>query len=639
MGGAALLDELTFKLVDAGADGQAAATLLRAYPFTAGTPAERDTLLQRLIMLIEQHATPLDDDRWQALRDPLDTPALRSRQAALWTNLRQCATTRTLLGDMSPEYGYDDWMRLGDCSTSEAPALALRAYAWAQTLRSGGRASRALAYQAHAAGDYPTALAAWRTVGADQLSDEELLAATTTALAARENEQAASWLDTFQKRGASLDYRYWSLVAEAHTSSDAATAIGALERKTQLQPVAADFISLAHLEADAERQVRWLERAAALDDANATTQAELGFAYSRAGRPTAGLRAFERAAALDPTNMTVQVELGYAYWRAGRAADAGRAFERAWHADPANLKLAQQLVYVYQRLKQNDAARRYVRHVLDAPDAFSEASVDAPLGTTVDHRFAFQRLHEDLGRRVTVNLDGWSGTAVGGGSEATSAGRRYRSYSQVEADVRLGSPAIRDGSTLSAYARVFADGGDLRRAVPAQNPMLGVGLRWKPLRNRVIYLSAENQNGLEDTARREVLVRASASFLNGGPYGDEWHASQNGWFSQNLYLDGARYLKARHTAYTVDYRTSYHRQVSASATLEPYAHLQFNGYRSNRFNSDIRTDAGIRWNVWYGATRYDAAPHKLSIGVEFQHALDTYLSERNGLFLSLGTRW
>jgi hypothetical protein len=47
----------------------------------------------------------------------------------------------------------------------------------------------------------------------------------------------------------------------------------------------------------------------------------------------------------------------------------------------------------------------------------------------------------------------------------------------------------------------------------------------------------------------------------------------------------------------------------------------------------------VRWNIWYGATQYDAAPHKISIGLEFQQALQTYLPDHNGVFLALGTRW
>ena len=51
----------------------------------------------------------------------------------------------------------------------------------------------------------------------ERLSGDELLAAATTALAARENEQAASWLRSFRERGATPDYRYWSLVGAKPT--------------------------------------------------------------------------------------------------------------------------------------------------------------------------------------------------------------------------------------------------------------------------------------------------------------------------------------------------------------------------------------------------------------------------------------
>jgi len=154
-----------------------------------------------------------------------------------------------------------------------------------------------------------------------------------------------------------------------------------------------------------------------------------------------------------------------------------------------------------------------------------------------------------------------------------------------------------------------------------------------------MYLAVENQNGLHDTTRRDVLLRASASFLNGGPAGDDWHPSGSGWFSRNVYLDVAHYLQTSHSAFTADYRSSYHRKVSGSETLEPYGHAQFNGAADAQFQRDVRGGVGLRWNIWYGATQYDAAPHKISIGAEYQHALETYLPERSGFFVTLGTRW
>lgn len=634
-GGPALLDTLTYQLVTAGATEQATGVLLKAYPFAGRASAERVMLFQRLLLMIDPQHGGHPDERLSPLRVPLDTPALRGLQAAFWAGFDDCGTARAVLKDMSPDYGHDDWMRLGDCSAGEDPLLAQQAYTKAQALLPGGRASRSLGYQAYANGDFPTALDAWRSVGPGRLSGDELLGAVSTALAVAAPDQAASWLDVYRDRGDTLNHRYWSLVADSSARKDPEAAAAALAHAIALLPEADDYVRLARLESDAPQQVRWLQRAVALDPANSNAEAQLGYAYSRVGSPVSAVGAFERAAALDPQNMDLQRDLGYAYWRIGRAASAQRAFELAFHADPANPQLPQQLVYVHQRLKHNREARAYSELVLD-----QSLSSDAPADeAAADRRFGFQRLHEDLGRRVTLGLDGWTGTAVGTGTSESQAGSRYRSYSQFEADVRLGNPAIRDGSTLSAYTRVLADGGDLRNIVPSQNAILGLGLRWKPWSRQVIYLAAENQNGLDDTSHRDVLLRASASFLNGGRAGDDWHPSRSGWFSRNLYLDGAHYLESQHSAFTVDYRSSYHRKMAASQTLEPYVHLQFNGARDIRLERDVRGGVGVRWNVWQGASRYDAPPHKISVGVEFQQAFQTYLTERNGVFLTFGTRW
>jgi adsorption protein A len=187
--------------------------------------------------------------------------------------------------------------------------------------------------------------------------------------------------------------------------------------------------------------------------------------------------------------------------------------------------------------------------------------------------------------------------------------------------------------------RVFGDGGERRTALPTRNATLGTGLRWKPWSSQVVYLAAEAQNGLADASRHDVLLRASASFLNGGHFGDDWHPARAGWFSQNLYLDAARYLRSDFSAFTADYRASRHVRIAEANTLEPYAHVQTNLSGSQSVLRDIRAGAGVRWNLWHGGSTYDADPHKLSLGLEFQQAFQTYLTDRNGLFLTVGSRW
>jgi adsorption protein A len=635
-GDPALLDRLTYQLVTAGASTQAADLLLEAYPFASSGMEQRELLLQRLFMALETDGN-VSAERRASLRRPLDTPALRSRQAVWWTSLNDCGAVRSILADASPEYGYEDWLLLGNCSVTDDPGLAERAYAAAQTIQPGGRASLALGYQAFANGHFNVALGAWRNVAFEALGNDELLAAASTAVAVGANDQAVSWLDVYRGRGDTLGHRYWSVLADATLPSDPAQAADALTHAVDLQPDANDYLRLASIEQDAARRLQWLEGAAALEPGKAAIQAQLGYAYSGSGAVTSAISAFERAAALSPDDADVQRALGFEYLRAGSSAAAQRALDSAWRADPANQEIAQQLVYLNQQLKHNREAREYAERVIDALPASEAATSQAR--AFADQRFAFQRTHEDLGRRVTVNLDGWSGTSIGTGTSESRADRGYRSYSQAEVDVRLGSPAIRDGSTVSAYARVFADGGQLLSALPSENSVVAVGLSWKPWRNQVVYFAAEHQNGLANRERRDTLVRASASFFNTGLAGDDWHASGQGWFSRNLYLDVAQYLEASRTAMTADYRASYHRKVSIGQTVEPYGHLQANGARSLEFQRDVRLGAGIRWNAWYGGSRYDAAPHKFSLGVEFQQALKTYLPDRNGLFVSLGMRW
>ena len=630
-----MLDELSYRLVEAGAAPQAVRVLFTGYPFASSPDAERERLVQRLIMIAVQQPPAITAEDEARIRVPLDSPTLRSAQGILWAERHDCEGVRQALGDMSPAYDYDDWMRLGDCSVTVAPGVALKAYTTAHERQPGGIASRALAYHAYAIGDVAKALDTWRSIG-DNLSGDEWLAASTTALAAGESEQAAVWTTRYREGGNPLEYRYWSLMAQIGVArSDTSAAIAAYDQAVALQPNAEDYQHLALLHTDLRRQINLLERAVQLDDSSAMAQAQLGYAYRRAGRNHDAEAALRRAVSLDPHDADAQLALGFLYFDTGRMYQAHEALEAGWQVDRSKMIAAEQLIYVNQRLHDNAKARWYAEQVLD----WSASSNAQPTAAVQTRDFGLQRLHEDLGRRVTVNFDGYTGTSLGTGTSASQAGNWYSSYSQLEADVRLGGPPIRDGRTVSVYARLIGDGGVERNALPTQHPTLGVGLRWKPWRNQIVYFAGENQTSFEEPDRHDFLLRTSASFLNGGRFGDDWHPAGRGWFSHNLYLDAAHYIDADQSVATADYRTSYHLKLVNSLSLEPYGHFQVNGLRNNDISRDIRVGVGSRWNIWYGANRYDAPPHKLSIGVEFQQAIETYLPERNGLFLNINSRW
>ncbi len=201
-----------------------------------------------------------------------------------------------------------------------------------------------------------------------------------------------------------------------------------------------------------------------------------------------------------------------------------------------------------------------------------------------------------------------------------------------------------EGDLLSVYSRVFADTGENGVMMPVKNPMSGTGLRWKPLRDQIFFLAVEQQlplngqNGASDT-----MLRASASFFNGGKYSDEWHPNGSGWFAQNLYLDAAQYVRQDIQAWTADYRVSWHQKVANGQTIEPYAHVQDNGYRDKgtqgRAAWRCRGSAGISGPARRTTTPW---PHKVSLGVEYQHtfkAINQRNGERNNAFLTIGVHW
>jgi adsorption protein A len=609
---AAQLDALSYRLIVAGGPREAAELLLDAYPFDEAGAALRAALLERLLRLVSARPALISAAQRAVLARPLDAAVLRSLQAQLFVALGECSTAHGLLAtraNESSDESADDWRQLGDCYRDTSPGLAQYAYARAQQLRPDAYLTRLLAYQAFATHDYASALAAWRALPPAELTLDDLKAAINTALAGHAPDAARDWLDTYAAQGGAQDDAYWWLRAQADAGHAPAAEYADLERAIALRPDARYYARLASLQ-------------------------------QKTGRPVLAVASLEKAVALDSDNLQWVSALAYAYSALDQPAKARTRLERARSLRPDDPGLVQQLVYVNQKLGDNEQARRYARQAIDDLDRLpAEALTD----DDANLRFGLRRLHEDLGRRWRFSVDATSGNVVTPMVSAAQPGSSYRSYMQTEAEYRLGDPAINDGKTLSAYGRLFAGSGAQGKALPVYSPMFAAGLRWKPWRREIIYLAIEEQAPLDNSVGSQVdtMLRASASFLNGGRFSDDWHAAGRGWTAQNLYLDGARFLKGERSAVTADYRLSYHHKVAASQTVEPYAHMQYNLSNqpaSTHFDKDVRAGVGVRWNIWSGGDRYNAAADKISAGIEIQHALSTFQNEKNSIFLSIGRR-
>ncbi|MFM5571644.1 tetratricopeptide repeat protein [Aeromonas veronii] len=631
------LDRLTYQLQRAGLLTAARELLIEYWPYQGANLSDRETLIRRLTLLQEDKGSGTLPDH---LSEPLSDPALRTLQANLLALSGQCDGVMRVLGDLSARYDADSWRALGGCYRHSKPGLAEYAFSRAASFGLPGDV-RQFAYQAYENHHYDAALKAWQqvTLASDQ---QEQMAAIRSALAAGDIVQARRWLEQYPQSGLPQDAEYWRTLAKTQQDEQA---IASLEQAIALMPQAADYSLVADH-------------------------------YQKRGQTSQASTALQVANRLEPNNREYQLAYGYALLNNGEKQAASDWLESLYRE--GDTELAEQLVYINQSLAHNPKARMYATKAIDG---------DQP----AQLRYDLRRLHEDLGRRWTYSFDAWTGngqgTVSGIGGNAVA-----QSYAQTELEYRLGEETIRDGKTLSLYGRLYGssqsqrlyhlDEGDPNdgtymektgsNPLDFRDPTLGIGLRWKPFGSQTLFFAAEELLPLNSSqgGEHDTLIRASASFLNGGKYSDEWHVGDSGWWAQNLYLDVARYLRSQQTSLVADYRVSYHHKIRWGDTVEPYAHVQGRQYWNDKSpdrgyysgkngiveyvsGSDDYTllmgGVGLRWNHWFGETQYDAWPHKLSLGIEYQHRLksDPVIKDiksgndydKGTLMMTMGLRW
>lgn len=602
------LDRASYGLTQAGQLLAAQSLLIERWPFTAAPASLKERLVGRLTELLPK--TSKAQALPTVLTRPLPSAEEREMQAQLLTAVGDCPDVVKILGNLAAPHSARNWAYLGDCYGQSYPGLAEYAYAQAARLAPSDQAQYALAYQAHANQNYDTALDAWRQIDMTRASPAEQLSAIRSAVAAGDKDQAGIWLAQYRGAGLPLNADYWRLLASTQQSQEA---VDSLKQAVALAPQASDYSQLAAYYA-AEKQGDMAEAA------------------------------LLSATQLEPNNREYQSAYGYTLLNNNKPEAAVDALEKIYR--PTDFLLTEDLAFINQRLGRNDQALTYATR---AADMEFEPQERLKLGSMI----------ENMQRRWTINLNAWTGTS--GGSQGSTVGGvpirgsansmnegRYQNYTDLEIDYRLGAQPINNGRTLSAVARIYA-GSQTDQAYSFRQPTLGLGLRWKPLSDQNILLAAQHLSPLSSSMDQssDVMLRASASFLNGGTYSDDWREDGAGWWARNLYLDGVRYLHAEQTSLQAAYRHGYHYKIGSGKTLEPYARLQGQRLIDSKGSAGYTTTVaalGVRWNNWFGERNYGVWPHKMSVGFEYQRVLSfnadiPQAHDKDVFRLALGVRW
>lgn len=611
------LNALSYQLMQAGAD-DAAARLLLDYLIPPHSSAavshgpDTASAWQRLALLASRSPSTFDADmRTRLVMHAGDADGFLAPRARVLVALHDCDSLLALAGDLSASLEPLAWRQLGQCwQQAGKPGLAEYGYERAWTAAPDHQHARFLAMQAYTASDYPKALHLWEELHGLGLEPNELQSAVRAALGNEDHLLADTWLARWAKADGQGDPEYWWLRAQRFATDAPAQAIANLERALALNP-----------------QTRYWRM-----------QAQL---HQRLDRYDDAVQALRNALAMSPQDSELLAELGYAQLRARQPEQARGNLLAAARQRPEDGVLAEQLAYLAADAGDNAAAREQLRAAIDAIPESGANPIGGLPGQDAQRRFALRRDHEQRGRRLSLSADLLEATASTPSAQIGGSTASYRSFGQLEASWRL-FPNIADQEVLTAYARMFAGSGTSSQLIPREDAVLGIGVRWKPLRQHTVFLALERQYALGNHAGSagDTMLRVSASLFGNDRFSDDWHPRADAWLAQSLYLDLAYLTGRSQTLATADYRLSRHHKLRAQMTFEPFGHLQWTALRDDHQDStELRVGLGVRWNLWYDQDRYNAWRHRLTVGVERQYALKTDLRDRNAWAMTVGGRW
>ncbi|MFZ5933988.1 phage receptor [Pseudomonas sp. HS6-2] len=621
-GDLAALEQATYLLLQQGHSERARTLLEQAYDRRQGrlTPS----LLQRLGNIYARNDGPLNSQRMLGLIPRVDANTRAQLLGRLAEN-GQCDAVRRAIPANPSEAG--QFRALGRCAMPDQPGEAVVYYQAAERLGDSGN-RLPLAYALEAAGDSEAAMPIWRNLPASVWNDNARLTAARGALNAGDADAARRYWDGAAHNSADD----WALgAAIAQRQGDLNAALGFQRQALAHDPRADHYYaaaSTAQLAGDSEQSTAWLAEAVRLEPNQPRYRADYGMRL--AGSPDKAQR---------------RQSIPY--------------LERASHDFPEDYRLGETLALRYDEAENSAAARRELRRVIDVEENLVDG--DDEYGSLEARKYRQRRAHETLSRRDTITLAStWSpaGTSTNDkfldNGERSGTSRRAQSQNVQLAmwDHALGEEPSRNGSTLSVYGRVLFGGQS--RTDYAQSMGTGVGLRYKPLGQANLNLYAElyHQRQIDDDhysglslgellspakvggnwgdlrhhaeSSNDLLLRATASFLDQGDWRNDWRVDEDDWNERFLYLDAAWWTRAGDHAWLSRYQQGHAWKLPGNSpqTLMPYGFFEFSSQDpSNDWRQDARAGVGVRWQWWFDDDRYNAYRGSLKVRAEYQQSL------------------
>lgn len=593
------LEQATYLLMQQGSEQQAQdiiETELKSHPDRLSEVA-----LERLATLYAQEDSVLDSGAIEPLLQRVDD----RMKAGLLVRLADADRCK-LVREYAPQIDRqaDDYLALARCAEQAQPGTA--AIYYRRAIEQGAQGvEKNLAYTLFAAGDSAAATEIWLKQDIAELDQTDLLAASRSALQAEQVDAARQfWSRT---RGESTE-RYRLGAAIALASGDSETALELDRQALALDPQARHYYaaSVSALAADEQKtSLQWLAESVQRDPDHPVYRVEYGLRLAASEEREKRLDAIpylEMGAEDYPEDLDVVEALGYRYAEAGAA----------------------------------EAAQVWLRKAIDLSGEELFFEQDNP-ERLVQRQYDQRRTHEVLGREDSFTVASvWSPNAVLGTLGQPASGQNYQIATWDHLLNRN-----RYGQALAVYGRILTSGAE--RTSYFDTLGAGVGLRFKPFQqyNLNLYSELYNESSLEgeDDRGLDLLLRASASFLDQGEYRNEWRPVEEHWFERLLFLDAAWFVAESEKQFTARYHHGYafRLPLGSAQTLMPYLTGQATALDEEQ---DFRAGLGLRWQYWFDDSLYNAYAKRATFRTEYQTGVGGNLyDEGDGWLFGLELAW
>jgi bacteriophage N4 adsorption protein A len=350
---------------------------------------------------------------------------------------------------------------------------------------------------------------------------------------------------------------------------------------------------------------------------------QLGLLYQKSNKMAAAIAEFQHAAQQAPLNTVFAEALAYAYMNTGKPDKAAPLFEQVLAKEPQRVDLAKELGYLNIHKPDNKKAVGWFKRAIDTAQQYPDTSK-----TIAERKLENYHLRQEV-EKLTHDFDVSAyqslrmpdrkndnrNTTQGG-----ILGGIIPSQGGVQLSFRPPVIGFRDEKEFQIFTRFLWNAPPGSLNIDSDSIQGGVGIRYKPLRDHSLYLSAEHLFKVGRNSDSNWLLRASYGWSDG----DGLKPGLKSWNYSTVYTDLGYFTNHSGIfAFYGEARQGYTFNFSDALLLTP--HLVLDGRIQSRDSNNasyLEGGVGVAFRYLFNESHYTASRSSFELLAQYKMGIE-----------------